>query len=99
MEKRELNREEKEICQKQIIRLKEEAYNLKYLEKYTALLLNEGLAYSYEKQKKEYTDQLKAITQDLKNTQEKIVTIEDQIKNGVDIKVYKKEKTAKKQLQ
>ena len=91
MTKRQLNTEETQICQKQIGKLIEEAMNLQYLEKYTRLLVEEGLEYSYNKQKKEYTEQLKTIQSDLKNVKDRIEILQNQITNGVETKEQNEE--------
>mgnify|MGYP001604232535 CR=1 FL=1 len=91
--RRQLSKEEKEICENQVLRLVEEVNKLKYLQKYATLLHDEGLEYSYKKQKEEYSEQLKNITADIKQNERKIVDLNEQIQNGVETKTIAEEET------
>ena len=86
MTRRMFTEEEKTRCERQIQVFNEEVFSLNYLEKYATLMFEEGLEYSYNKQKKEYAQQLKNIKTDIKDLKDKIATLQDQISNGVETK-------------
>ena len=86
MAKRQLNEEEKKIILRQLKRLEEENKEKSYLRKYAELILNEGLEYSFNKQKKEYVEQENNLETELKSNRETIRILNDQFRNGVTIK-------------
>ena len=86
MAKRQLNEEEKKIILRQLKRLEEENKEKSYLRKYAELILNEGLEYSFNKQKKEYVEQANNLETELKSNRETIRILNDQFRNGVTIK-------------
>ena len=84
MEKvRQLNKEEKDICNKSIKRFTEENEDLDYILADANLKFNRGLDYSYRKQKKEYADLIKELKSKIEQNNKQIEILNDQVKNGV----------------
>ena len=86
MEKRQLTKEEKEICKKAIHRFTNRNKRLIYLKHYDELLLNEGLKSDYEESIKRYEEDSKNISKELELNKNQIEILINQIKTGVEVK-------------
>ena len=86
---RQLNKEEKDICNKSIKRFKEENEDLDYILTDAELKFNRGLDYSYRKQKKEYGDLIKELKSKMSNNIQQIAILIEQIEKGVEKKENK----------
>ena len=82
---RELNNSEKNFVRKQIDRMKKEIKHLEYLERYTSLLVNEGLLYNYLEKLEEMKGNREQIVMDIKLAYEKINMLQTQMDKGVDV--------------
>ena len=87
MTRRELSECEKNFMRKQIERMKKELIHLDYLERYTSLLINEGMYYNYLEKLEEMKVNRQQIINDITITHQKINILLEQIEKGVEIKV------------
>jgi hypothetical protein len=84
--KRPLNKEEKELTEKGIKRVQDELDYLSYLEQHAKIMLDKGLELNFKKQLREYKDQYEQIISDIKHANQKIETMKDHLKKGVEVK-------------
>ena len=84
--KRKLTDQEITISLRNKERIEKELKSMKYHLKYNELMFNEGLDVNYERQKEEYKSVIKKLKQDITANTKMLNILEDQIKNGVEIK-------------
>jgi hypothetical protein len=83
--KRDLNQDERDIVEKQLIRLQEEKeYNEAHV-KHAILAIDSLLYVNYKKSVQEYKDKKKQFIADIENLDAHINMLKDQLKNGVEI--------------
>lgn len=88
--KRQFNNVEKALCWKRINEMKEENEHLAYLIKYTDLMLTEGLKINVRQKEKEMKGQKQECERQINTNVGTIKVLEEQIRNGVDIKEKKR---------
>lgn len=86
MVKRQLTEDERTIALKQVDRLKETKEYSEYLQKYSKLMIDEGLNQNFKKQLKEWNQKLKECESSLNETNILLSTLDDQLTNGVEVK-------------
>jgi hypothetical protein len=84
--KRPLDKVELDVCKKQIERIEARDKWLRFQAKHTGMMLDEGLELNYLKTMREYKDSKKEIDDELGRNEEIVRQVQDQIKNGVEIK-------------
>ena len=84
--KRELNQEEKTLCEKNIYKLTQRNNNLTYYVKYYNLMLTQGLKVNYEMQLAEFKQKLKDVNEEIHTNNLIIINTQKQIEEGVEIK-------------
>lgn len=88
---RQLSKIEKDLCRKSINRLtKRNAELINYLIPKTELDINFGLKATYDKTLKEYNDALESWKSEIKNNEQQIKILNEQINKGVEVKKPKK---------
>lgn len=86
MERRDLSREEKKICEKQIKNLGEELVHYEWLLEYNQLMVDKGLRMNYLAKVKEFKKIKGEIEMDLGITKGKIDSLKEQVEKGVEEK-------------
>ena len=84
--KRLLTREERGICERSIKSLQNEQKDKEFQVKYGELMLQLGLDVNYEKQKQQFKSKLKLHIEELDENKKAISDLQDQLKNGVEVK-------------
>lgn len=84
--KRQLEKAEIELNHHAIKRFEDEITDLSYILKDAILKYEEGLDYSYRKQKKEYKDVIAEVRKKIESNTKQIEILNDQIKKGVEKK-------------
>jgi len=74
--KRQLSKEEREICRKQIGRMEKRNKKIEYLVKYNNLMIDGGLRVNFEEQMRNYVDELDTMERE-KNTIAKLNVIKN----------------------
>jgi hypothetical protein len=89
MAKRHLSDEEKKVTLKSISRLKDEIEYTEYQKEFCELKINKGLELEYKKQLKDYRNALKEYENEIKLSKQKLSILNEQLRNGVEIKNVK----------
>jgi len=84
MVKRELSKEEKERCERQLERLDGDKEYEEFAEEYARLMLDKGLEQNYKKQRRDFQDKLKLAKDNLKQITATQEFVRDQLENGVE---------------
>ena len=85
--KRRLNKDELNICLKSLKQKENEKDWIEYQILYHNLMLEKGLEMNYKKNIRDFTAQKREFENELKMVQDVINVLNDQIRNGVDIKM------------
>ena len=83
LKRRQLSKEEKHLNENAIKRMQSEIEDCSYLLKDAELKFNEGLDYSYRKQKKEYASLIKDLKSKINGNNQLINTLKEQNEKGV----------------
>ena len=87
--KRQLTKEERDMTEKAILRLQDDLLDLDFYKSYNELMLNGGLETNVRKQKTKFKEDLSNATQEYDILKEQLNVLQDQLKNGVEVKEKK----------
>lgn len=89
--KRPLTSEEKQLCENNLKRLKDEKEYLDFQVEYHEMMINKGLEQNFKRALAEFKNKLRDMKEDRSMTENKIIILMEQIKHGVEVKETTKE--------
>jgi len=89
---RKLTENEKKLCRRSIVGMEERVRHLNFLSEYNKLMINKGLELNYLEKLREFKSELKTIEGEIQEKEIIVKTLNNQIRNGVEV-IKKKEAT------